>query len=281
VIITLNEERNIGRCIESLQPVADEIVVVDSFSTDRTRAICKHYNVCYYEHTFCGYAAQKNYANSRASHDHILSLDADEALSETLKDSILAVKKHWRHDHYAFNRLTSFCGRWIRHGGWYPDRKIRLFDRRKARWAGLVHEKIIADQPASTGFLRGDLLHYSYYSVSQYLQKTELYSGLQAGELYEKGARPTLYHFYVKPAYRFFSAFILKKGFLDGYTGFCLAALSRDRLLLKFLKLKLLREEDSISTLLKKKKGTIPICLSNTDSVIKKPAQAAAMASKR
>jgi len=159
VIITYNEERNIARCIESVGELSDEVVVVDSFSTDRTEEICRQYGAKFIQHTFEGHIEQKNYAITQATHPHILSLDADEALSEELKQSIYQVKQNWRYDGYYFNRLTSYCGKWIRHSGWYPDRKLRLFDSRKGRWAGVnPHDRYEPDKGSTIRFLEGDLL---------------------------------------------------------------------------------------------------------------------------
>ena len=135
VIITYNEEKNLERCIESVRDIADEIVIVDSFSTDRTKEICKKYELHFIEHKFEGHIQQKNWAITQAKYPHILSLDADEVLSDRLKESIREVKENWTHDGYYFNRLTNYCGKWIRHCGWYPDRKLRLWDSRKGRWA--------------------------------------------------------------------------------------------------------------------------------------------------
>ncbi|PIQ15560.1 MAG: glycosyl transferase, partial [Flavobacteriales bacterium CG18_big_fil_WC_8_21_14_2_50_32_9] len=121
VIITYNEQRNIARCLDSVLPVADEIIVVDSFSTDDTEKICSQYNVKFLQHPFKGHIEQKNYALAQAQFDYVLSLDADEALSETLLQEIKNIKTHCEKDAYSFNRLTNFCGQWIKHCGWYPD----------------------------------------------------------------------------------------------------------------------------------------------------------------
>lgn len=136
VIITYNEEDNIERCLESLEKTADEILVVDSFSSDRTAEICKSKGVEFIQHSFEGHIEQKNYALSRASNDYVLSLDADEALSDKLIQSIRAAKQNWSTNGYSVNRLTNYCGKWIRHCGWYPDKKIRLWDKRKGTWGG-------------------------------------------------------------------------------------------------------------------------------------------------
>ena len=129
LIITLNEERNIKKCLESLVDIVDEIVVVDSYSTDNTKAICNKFKVTLIEQEFLGYVTQKNFALKKASHDHIVSLDGDESLSEELQKSILNLKENWTHDGYYCNRFNNFCGQWIKHSDWYPNRKLRVFDR--------------------------------------------------------------------------------------------------------------------------------------------------------
>lgn len=143
VIITLNEEKNIERCLKSILSVADEIVVVDSFSTDKTKEICHKYNVKFIQHEFEGYIEQKNLALTQAKFQHVLSLYADEALDERLQKNILSIKNNWKHDGYYMNRLTNYCGEWVHHCGWYPDRKLRLFDSTKGNWTGInPHDKI-------------------------------------------------------------------------------------------------------------------------------------------
>ena len=134
VIITFNEERDIERCLKSVETVADEIVVVDSYSTDRTEEICKIYKARFIQHSFAGHIEQKNWAIGQASHPHILSLDSDEALDETLRQSILNAKENWQGAGYTMNRMTNYCGKWIRHCGWYPDQKLRLWESNKGRW---------------------------------------------------------------------------------------------------------------------------------------------------
>lgn len=248
VIITLNEERNLARCLQSVADIADEIVVMDSGSTDKTAGICGDYPVRFYQQAFRGYDRQKNDALEKAGYDYILSLDADEALTGSLRASILETKKAWSHGGYAFNRITLFCGKWVRHGEWYPDRVVRLFDRREARWEGKLHERLHFSPGIRMGWLRGDLLHYSYYSLSEYHRKTALYTSIAAMELYQKGVRPGMYHFYIKPLYRFIHAYLLQRGFLDGPTGFRIARLTASRLSEKFARLKRLRDQDKNKT---------------------------------
>ena len=134
VIITYNEERNIGRCLDSIKDIADDIVVVDSFSTDKTEEICIPYNVNFIKRSWEGYSLTKNFANKQAKHDWIFSIDADEALSEELKHSIMQAKKIGINQTYEICRLTNYCGHWIRHSGWYPDIKLRIFDRGTSDW---------------------------------------------------------------------------------------------------------------------------------------------------
>ncbi|MFI5196474.1 MAG: glycosyltransferase family 2 protein, partial [Chitinophagales bacterium] len=172
VIITLNEERNLARCLDSVKDVADEIIIVDSYSTDNTTAIARNYNAKIIEHAFMGYGEQKNFADSQAAHDWILSLDADEALSPELQKSILEIKKDPRYDVYQMPRLTNYCGRWIKHCGWYPDKKLRLFNRTTGAWkGGKIHEYwALHDTKQNAGALQGNLLQYSYYSISDHIK---------------------------------------------------------------------------------------------------------------
>lgn len=224
VIITLNEEKNIGCCLQSLQGLADEIVVVDSFSDDRTEEICKTFGVRFIQQPFKGYATQKNFAMQVASNDIILNIDADEVLSPELRNSIIAVKNNWDADGYFFNRLTNYCGTWIRHCGWYPDRKLRLVDRRKAQWGGgEVHEKIIMVQGATTKFLKGDLLHYSYSTVNEYVQQQRHFADLAAKDSLKKGQRSSIFHVVINPLYTFIRKYFLQLGFLDGRNGWIIS----------------------------------------------------------
>jgi len=242
VIITFNEERNIARCLNSLKGVADEIIVVDSFSTDRTEEICRSYGVRFIQHRFEGYASQKNYAMQCASHEVVLSLDADEELSYELRASILAARNNWNADGYYFNRLTNYCGKWIRHSGWYPDRKIRLVNRRKARWGGgEVHEKIIMQKGATTRFLRGDLLHYSYYTIGEHIRQQNHFSQLSAQEGYRQGKRSGIFLIALNPIYTFIRKYFLQLGFLDGYYGLVISFVSAHANFRKYLMLRKLQ----------------------------------------
>lgn len=223
-ILTFNEERNIRRCLASVQAVADEIVVVDSFSTDKTVAICESMSVKVVQHAFGGYIEQKNYAITCCSNQHILSLDADEALSEELIESIQSAKENWNYDGYAMNRLTNYCGQWIYHSGWYPDRKLRLFDRGKAFWAGVnPHDKLEMKPGSTSGLLSGDLLHYSYYSIEEHKAQVTRFADIAAVAMHKKGLKSDLLKVIYKPIARFMRSYFVKAGFLDGKNGLIIA----------------------------------------------------------
>jgi len=250
VIITYNEERNIGRCLESLQGVVDEIVVVDSYSDDRTEEICRSYNAVFIRHIFRGHIEQKNWAILQASHPFILSLDADEALSTELKNSILEVKENWTHSGYFFNRLTSYCGKWIRHTSWYPSRKLRLWDSRKGSWGGInPHDRYILNRGSRSRRLKGDLLHYSYYTMDEHLQQINTFSSIMARSYHAQGRRVSLPGIIFRPAWRFFKDFFLQRGFLDGFFGFVISRNSAFEVFQKYVKLwNIYREERSSSS---------------------------------
>lgn len=240
VIITKNEERNIERCLKSLQGVADEIIVVDSFSTDRTKEICVAFGAQFIQHIFEGHIEQKNWALEQAKYAHILSLDADEELSERLRESILKVKENWTCDGYCFNRLTNYCGNWIRHGSWYPDVKIRLWERKKGKWGGInPHDCLIMTENATVKHLKGDLLHYSYYSINQHISQINTFTDIGAAEAYKKGKKsPSLFMILLRAKWKFVSDYILKLGFLDGYAGFLVCKYSSLATFSKYVKLR-------------------------------------------
>ncbi|MBR5027721.1 MAG: glycosyltransferase family 2 protein [Bacteroidales bacterium] len=247
VIITKNEERNIVRCLESLQGVADEIVVVDSGSTDCTEELCRGFELRFENHEWEGYSEQKNYANSLAWNDWILSIDADEALSEELRQSLLKLKQTQVPDNqvFAVNRLTNYCGHWIHHCGWYPDRKIRLFNRTKKQWTGTIHE-ILTDtaEPTETQLLAGDLHHYSYHTVEDHIRQADKFTTLTAQEAYEKGKKASVVAIVFRPRWKFFRDYIFKGGFLDGYAGYQVCKISAFATFLKYSKLRMLHKNN-------------------------------------
>ncbi len=238
VIITHNEEKNIARCIASVQTIADEIVVVDSFSTDRTEEICKEKGVKFIQHAFEGHIQQKNYAITQATYPHILSLDADEELSETLTQSIQYIKQHWEADGYYFNRLTNYCGSWIKHGGWYPDKKLRLWDSRKGCWTGVnPHDQYTLIAGSTQQYLKGDLLHYSYNSISQHLQQVDYFTTIACEQAFAQGIKANPFMLVYKLLYRFVKGYIFQLGFLDGFAGWCIAVISAYASFIKYAKL--------------------------------------------
>lgn len=239
VIITYNEARNIKRCITSLMDVADEIVVVDSYSTDATPSICKGLGVNFHQREWKGYSKQKNYGNGLAAHDWILAIDADEALSDELRLSIIQEKKNGKAYNYSFNRLTNYCGKWIRHGGWYPDTKVKMFNRTVDDWQGLVHETLTVD-PKTVNKLKGDLLHYSYHSVSDHVQRIDHYSTLGAQELFSNGRKASFFNIIFNPWLKFNRMYLLQLGFLDGLEGFTIALITAYGTFLKYIKLRFL-----------------------------------------
>lgn len=244
VVITFNEEKNIGRCLESVREIADDIVVVDSYSTDRTGEICAEHGARFIQHTFHSHIDQKNWAITQAKYPHILSLDADEALSEVLKQSILTVRHDWQHDGYDFNRLTNYCGKWIRHTTWYPSKKLRLWDSRCGAWGGLnPHDKFILDPGCRRKHLEGDLLHYSYYKVEEHLEQLEKFSTIHAHSYFRMGVRTNMLKRWMHTTWRFLNDYVFRMGFLDGKAGFTVSRLGAREVNLKYLKLKKLWDQ--------------------------------------
>jgi glycosyltransferase involved in cell wall biosynthesis len=221
VIIAFNEERNIERVLRSVQGLTDDIAVVDSGSTDRTCSICRDYGVRVIQHEWEGYSATKNFGNSQAHYPWILSLDADEALSPRLRESIV---QHLSGDlpqnrTFSFNRLTNYCGTWVRHSGWYPDTKVRIWHRDFGRWEGYIHEKLVFKGQPDMVHLKGDLLHYSFYTREDYRQQMEKYARMSAEELFRAGKRVSILKQRLAPGVRFLRDYLFRGGFLDGPTG--------------------------------------------------------------
>ena len=239
VIITLDEERNIERCIRSVQSVADEIVVVDSYSTDRTKEICQSLGVRFIENPFVDFVQQKNFALDSTAHEYVLSLDADEALSEALCQEIAAIKDNYQHDAYRFHRLTSYCGQWIRHSGWYPDAKLRLWKKSVGRWGGSgIHESVILNETAVVKTVKKDILHYSYHSVQDHITQLNKFSGMSAAAYHRQGKKVfPLFHWVVYPLITFVSRYLFKLGFLDGPMGYVVCRSAAQAKYLKYLKL--------------------------------------------
>ncbi len=241
VIICFNEEKNIGRCIESVIDVADEILILDSYSTDQTVAIAESKGAVVKQEVFKGFIEKKNKAVELASHDYVLSLDADEALNPVLADSILRIKENFTNRAYRMNRCSNYCGQFIRHGSWYPDAKIRLFDRRIAHWGGTnPHDKVVLQDNVTVEHLKGDILHYSYHTISEHVIQNNKLSNLAAESLFANGKKTNLLNIFVRPWWAFFVSFIIRAGFLDGLFGFVIAIQIAHMTFLKHLKLYLL-----------------------------------------
>lgn len=238
-IITLNEERNIERCIRSLQPVADEIIVLDAFSADRTPVICRELGVRFEQRAWEGYSASKNYLNSLVQYEYILSIDADEALDNELTRAILQVKQKEDHRAYSLNRLTNYCGKWIYHSGWYPDIKVRLFPAKGSFWDGaFVHEELRLPDGTEIVQLPGHLHHYSYYSAEDHRARADKYSALTAQKLHHQGKRASALKPYLSALGRFVSMYLIKKGFMDGKMGFRIARISAASNVFKYKELR-------------------------------------------
>lgn len=221
-IITHDEERNLPRAIESLR-AADEIIVVDSGSTDRTVEIARNLGARVVEAGWPGYANQKNFAASQAKFDWILSIDADESLSEALEAEIWRLKKKGPDcDAYTMPRMAQYLGRWIRHSGWYPDRKVRLYDRRKASWVGdYVHESVKVS--GKVGHFESNLLHFTCDSLSEHLKTMDRYTTLAAEQLIDAGEKVSWGRLICEPPWTFFQTYFVKLGFLDGVEGLAIA----------------------------------------------------------
>ncbi len=243
VIITKNEARNIARCLDSLQGVVDEIIVLDAFSTDNTQDICQRYpSLRFIQREWGGYAASKNFANAQATSDYILSLDADEMLSLELQKNITKARLTFDGSTaYQFNRLNYIAQHPIHHSGWYPDRKVRLFPKRTSEWIGVfAHETLQTSAQRST--IKGDVWHFTSPSFQQMAEKQFQYAELGAQELYKKDKHISFITHYGKVFFKFFSIYILKMGFLDGLAGFKIAGISAQALHYKFVTLNALHK---------------------------------------
>lgn len=234
-IIAFNEERNIARVIESLR-CCDEILVLDSGSNDRTVELATKHGARVEEASWHGYAAQKNIAAGLAANDWILSLDADESLSEALEAEIWQIKKAGpSFDGYTMPRLAQYLGRWILHSGWYPDRKVRLFNRQKAEWVGeYVHESVKVH--GSVGHLESNLLHFTCNSLSEHLRSMDSYTTLAAQELVVRGKNLGMGKLLFDPPWTFFRTYVLQLGFLDGAEGLSIAYMAALYNFVKYMK---------------------------------------------
>lgn len=246
-IITFNEQENIARCIESLLPVADEIVIVDSHSTDRTQEICDQYPVRFIKNTFEGHIQQKNLALTLTTYDRVVSLDADEALSKELQSAILRLKLDFKKDGYYVQRYNNYCGQWINHSDWNPDKKLRIFDKNKAKWGGInPHDQIRMNPGSNLGVLKGEILHWVHSTHEEHEDKTHKFSTIAAHEYYKLGRTSNWLDIIVKPAWIFARSYFFRMGFLDGKNGFILCTFSAKTTYLKYCKLRKLRLQNKI-----------------------------------
>jgi glycosyltransferase involved in cell wall biosynthesis len=238
VIITYNEERRLEGALKSLAGVAAEIIVVDCHSTDETVRIARKYTDKVFERTWTNFADQKNFGNSKASHPWILSLDSDERLSPELRAELLELQKgEPEADAFSMPRLVFYLGRWVRHSGWYPDRKVRLFRRDGARWEGeYVHEKLVF--AGRLRKLRGSLHHFTYRNIGEHLARINKFSDLGAQKLYGQRKKARWHHLLFLPFFRFLRAYIWKGGFLDGFPGLVISVLTGYAVFARYAKLR-------------------------------------------
>lgn len=242
-IITLNEEKNIARCITSLLPVVDEILVVDSFSTDKTKEICESFGVRFIENPFAGHIEQKNFALAQVSHPYILALDADEALDELAQKEVLSFKANPTASGLSFNRLNHYSNFPIRHCGWYPDRKLRLVKRDVASWQGFnPHDMLKFHGNQKSIQAMGNILHYSYQSISDHVAQTNRFTTIAAHAAYREGRRSGPWQIVSRPLWKFFHDYFIKRGFLDGRYGFIICSINALYALLKYAKIRELQQ---------------------------------------
>jgi len=235
-IITLNEEKNIRACLESVK-WADEILVSDSGSSDRTVEICKEYGARVFNDRWEGFGRQKNLIAERARNNWILNIDADERISPQLHEEIESVLSEGDFDGYNIPRKNFFGDKWIRHCGWHPDCNLRLYRKDKGKFNERdVHEAVKVDGEA--GYLKAPLEHYTYRDISDYLRRMNRYSTLAAEEMFKKGRKAGYFDILFRPLFTFLKMFFLQKGFMEGGTGLVLSGLYASYTLSKYAKLR-------------------------------------------
>lgn len=249
-IIAFDEEDRIGECLESVA-FCDEILVVDSHSRDATREIAKAAGARVIERDWPGHVKQKEFAIREAAHDWVLCVDADERISAPLRAEIEALRARGFPDRAGWRipRLSSYFGRWMRRGGWYPDLQLRLFDRRRGRWAGRDPHDRVELEPgaaAAVGRLAGPLLHHPYRSLEDHLRTIDRYTTTMAEGLYREGRRTRFGDLGLRPIGRFLRFYVLRLGFLEGWRGLLQARLAAHYVHLKYAKLRLLERADEV-----------------------------------
>jgi glycosyltransferase involved in cell wall biosynthesis len=237
-LITYNEEEKIEGAIKSILGVVDEIIIVDSFSQDNTLKIARKYPIKIYQREWTDYADQRNYALEKATHSWILNIDADERISSELREEIIKLKGTEPDcDGFSIPRLTYYLGKWIYHSGWYPDRKIRLFKKDKAKWEGkFIHEELIFEGKVKK--LTHPVLHFTYRNLEDHLNQINKYSSLGARKLYAQRKKAKWYHFLFLPLFRFIKSYFFQLGFLDGFPGFVISILNGYYIFARYVKLK-------------------------------------------
>lgn len=225
VIITYNEEENIENCLKSIVDISDDIIIVDSGSNDKTIDICKKYTQNIFYNKFENYSSQKNYANSLAKYNYVFSIDADEIVSEELKKSIFKINVDEKSTEiaYSFNRLNYHSGKPVKYCGWYPDTKIRIWNKNIGVWKGSVHEKIEFSKQQIIIKLKGDLLHYTYKNNKEHKLQADKFALLNAKIEHEKNVKSNYIKIIVYPFLKFINIYIVKLGILDGKIGFTIA----------------------------------------------------------
>lgn len=243
IIITRDEEARIGACLESLKWL-DEIIVVDSGSTDRTEDICRRYpSVCFVRHDWEGFGRQKNIALGLARGEWVLSVDADELISGQLADEITKVVGNAGFNGYMIKRKNFYRGRWVRHSGWWPDHVLRFFRKDKGRFSDRpVHESVELD--GAYGFLEGCIEHHSFNCVDDFIRKAQSYSTIGARLMYERGRRPSAFGAVARSVATFCKLYFLKLGFLDGYAGLLIAFSNAAGVFYRYMKCIELQNED-------------------------------------
>ena len=235
-IISYNEENKIEDCLKSLQGVADEIIVVDSLSTDKTKEIVRQYTDKIFDQAFLGHVEQKNLAVEKASNDWILSLDCDERLTEELKNSILDIKNNLESaDAYRVARRTFYVYRWLNHC-WYPDFKVRLFNRKTAKWGGTNPHDRVDVTGKNIVTLDGDMQHYSFDSISEHIRTLDMFTEIGADEIIKRNKKVSILSPWTHGLWTFLKLYIFKRGFMDGYAGLVVAVLSGVHAFVKYNK---------------------------------------------
>jgi len=248
-IIAMDEEERLPACLDSVA-FCDEIVVVDSHSRDRTRELAAAHGARVIERDWPGHVAQKEFAVRAATHDWVLCVDADERVTPPLRAELEALRAQGfpRHAAWDFPRLTNYLGTWVRHGTWYPDRQLRLFDRRRGHWGGHnPHDRVELDAGTTRGALTGDLEHHPYRTLAEHLETIDQYTTIMARGLHARGRRARAFDLLVRPWVRFLRFFVLKRGFLLGRKGLVLALLAGHYVRLKYVKLSVLERGEALA----------------------------------